>query len=493
MSNRQKAGRLLMALGMGAGLLMAGHTSAMAAGWSVSGTSVLDPNGKAFQFRGINFPYVWYPGNATKGFADIAATRANAVRVVLGDGDLYTRTSGSALSSLIQLCKTNRLVCVLEVHDSTGYGDASGATRITRAAAYWTSADVMAAIKGQESTVVINIANEPTGNYQAATWAADTAAALQTMRKAGLTHLVMVDAPNWGQDSQNLMANNAATVFKADTLARTVFSVHMYESFTTYTAAKAYLDAFKAKGYALVIGEFGTQNNGTSIDAAGIMRAAAETGTGYIGWSWSGNGSSYAALDIVNNFNAASLSSWGTQLIYGCNGIGPTAKLATNYSATPAVTLPARCNWYGNTYPLCATTTTGTWGWENSASCVVKTACSALPSPYGVLTGTPTCTTTPPPPPPSTQVCNWYGNYYPLCTTISSGWGWENNASCVGKSSCSALPSPYGVVTKPTQCNWYGTTYPLCTTISSGWGWENNASCVGLTSCAALPAPYGPK
>jgi hypothetical protein len=33
------------------------------------------------------------------------------------------------------------------------------------------------------------------------------------------------------------------------------------------------------------------------------------------------------------------------------------------------------------------------------------------------------------------------------------------------------------------QCDWYGTTYPLCTTVSSGWGWENSKSCVGPSSC----------
>jgi endo-1,4-beta-xylanase len=41
------------------------------------------------------------------------------------------------------------------------------------------------------------------------------------------------------------------------------------------------------------------------------------------------------------------------------------------------------------------------------------------------------------------------------------------------------------------QCNWYGTTYPLCATTTSGWGFENNKSCVARTTCAAQPSPYG--
>jgi endoglucanase len=41
------------------------------------------------------------------------------------------------------------------------------------------------------------------------------------------------------------------------------------------------------------------------------------------------------------------------------------------------------------------------------------------------------------------------------------------------------------------QCNWYGTVYPLCVTTASGWGYENNKSCIARSTCAAQPAPYG--
>jgi len=41
------------------------------------------------------------------------------------------------------------------------------------------------------------------------------------------------------------------------------------------------------------------------------------------------------------------------------------------------------------------------------------------------------------------------------------------------------------------QCNWYGTLYPLCVTTASGWGYENNKSCISRSTCAAQPAPFG--
>lgn len=50
----------------------------------------------------------------------------------------------------------------------------------------------------------------------------------------------------------------------------------------------------------------------------------------------------------------------------------------------------------------------------------------------------------------STQVfaaqCNWWGSFYPICTSVQSGWGWENNTSCISHSTCSSQPAPYGVV-----------------------------------------------
>jgi len=46
----------------------------------------------------------------------------------------------------------------------------------------------------------------------------------------------------------------------------------------------------------------------------------------------------------------------------------------------------------------------------------------------------------------SGNYCNWYGTRYPLCVTTQSGWGYENNQSCISRSTCSGQPSPYGIV-----------------------------------------------
>ncbi len=40
--------------------------------------------------------------------------------------------------------------------------------------------------------------------------------------------------------------------------------------------------------------------------------------------------------------------------------------------------------------------------------------------------------------------CNWYGTFYPSCVTTQSGWGWENNKSCISNATCNSQPSNQG-------------------------------------------------
>jgi len=46
----------------------------------------------------------------------------------------------------------------------------------------------------------------------------------------------------------------------------------------------------------------------------------------------------------------------------------------------------------------------------------------------------------------SGQQCNWYGNLYPLCVTTTGGWGYENGKSCISRSTCASQPAPFGIV-----------------------------------------------
>ncbi|MCG5459442.1 cellulase family glycosylhydrolase [Micromonospora sp. PSH03] len=318
-------------------VLAFGQPAHAAAGFSVAGGKLYDANGAEFIMRGVNHAHTWYP-QQTSSFADVKALGANTVRVVLSSGDRWTRNTNADVANVISLCKANRLICVLEVHDTTGYGEQSGAITLDRAVDYWLSlADVLA---GQERYVIVNIGNEPYGNQNYASWATDSANAIKRLRAGGLTHTIMVDAPNWGQDWSFTMRDNAASVFAADPARNTVFSIHMYGVFDTAAEISDYLGRFRTAGLPIVVGEFGFNHSDGNPDEDAILAYSQANGIGWLGWSWSGNGGGVEYLDLATNFNPASLSDWGQRLFNGVNGIRQTSREASVFGGTPPPTTP---------------------------------------------------------------------------------------------------------------------------------------------------------
>ncbi|NUO97577.1 MAG: cellulase family glycosylhydrolase [Nonomuraea sp.] len=324
---------LFTALALAATALVAVPATAAnaATGIHVSGTKILEGSGQEFVMRGTSHAHTWY-ATQTKAFADIKSLKANTVRVVLSGGR-WSANSVSDVANVVSLCKQNKLICVLEDHDTTGYGEQSGAYTLDQAANYWIS--VKSALVGQEDYVVINIGNEPIGNNATTPgWADATKAAIQKLRTNGFDHALMVDAPAWGQDWQNVMRDNATSVFNADPDKNTIFSVHMYGVYDTAAEITSYMDAFKTAGLPLVVGEFGFNHSDGNPDEDTIMAQAVSRGLGYLGWSWSGNGGGVEYLDQVTNFDVTQLTSWGQRLFNGANGIAATAKQAAIYGGT---------------------------------------------------------------------------------------------------------------------------------------------------------------
>ncbi len=314
-------------------------------GLHVSGTQLLEKDGTPFVARGVSHAHTWYASQTPTAIPAIRAAGANALRVVLSGGDRWTKNGPADVASIISQCKANTLICMLEDHDTTGYGEQGGAVTLDTAASYWVS--LASVLKGQEDYVQINIGNEPFGNDAAtnATWASATSAAIARLRAAGLHHNIVVDAPSWGQDWAGIMRDGAAAVAASDPDKNVLFSVHMYGVYNNASTITAYLDAFKAKGLPLVIGEFGSMHSDGDPDEDTIMAQAAARGIGYYGWSWSGNGGGVEYLDMVTGFDPTRLTPWGTRIFTGANGIKATARTATIFGGvqptTPAPTTPA--------------------------------------------------------------------------------------------------------------------------------------------------------
>ncbi|MGW4964684.1 cellulase family glycosylhydrolase [Nonomuraea sp. NPDC004186] len=372
--------RRLLALGAAvlaavASVLVYVQSASAAAGLHVSGTKIVEANGREFIMRGVNHPHVWYTSQ-TGSFADIKALGANTVRVVLGSGKRWGPSTDVA--NVISLCKQNKLICVLEVHDTTGYGEEGAAASLDEAADYWISQK--SALVGQENYVVINIGNEPIGNTNAAQWTAATANAIKKMRSNGFEHLLMVDAPNWGQDWQYVMRDNAQTILNADTQHNTVLSIHMYAVFNTAAAIVDYLNRFQANGWPLVIGEFGWRFSSSEVDHETILAEAQSRGLGYLGWSWSGN--TDPILDMATGFNPSQLTTWGQRIFNGANGIKATAKEATIYGGSSGTPSPTPTPTPTPTPPsgACSATyqVTGQWGGGFQAEVRVTAGSSAI-------------------------------------------------------------------------------------------------------------------
>ncbi|MER7497577.1 cellulase family glycosylhydrolase [Streptomyces pharetrae] len=327
---------LLGLLALAAPAARAQSPGAAATGLHISDGRLLEGNGNDFVMRGVNHAHTWYPGE-TQSLADIKALGANTVRVVLSDGHRWTRNSPEDVAAVVDDCKANRLICVLEVHDTTGYGEEAAAGTLDHAADYWISLkDVLA---GEEDYVIVNIGNEPWGNTNPQGWTEPTTAAVKKLRAAGFQHTIMVDAPNWGQDWQGVMRANARSVYAADPTGNLIFSIHMYSVFDTAQEITDYLNAFVAAELPIVIGEFGgPADQWGDPDEDTMMATAEQLDLGYLAWSWSGN--TDPVLDLAIGFDPARLSSWGQRIFHGANGIAQTSREATVFGGTGPDTQP---------------------------------------------------------------------------------------------------------------------------------------------------------
>jgi mannan endo-1,4-beta-mannosidase len=363
---RSRIGVFIAVLGaLVAAVAVAAQPAYAAVGIRVSNGVLVEANGAALKLRGINHAHTWYPGQ-TSSFADIKAAGANSVRVVLSGGRWQPANGAADVTNVINLCKQNRLICVLENHDTTGFGEQSGAVSLDAAVNYWIS--VQSALSGQEDYVILNIGNEPFGNNTVTpSWTQATISAVQRLRNAGFQHTIMVDAPNWGQDWQFTMRDNAPQVLAADPTGNLIFSVHMYGVFDTATEVNAYVDSFQSRNLALCVCEFGFNHSDGNPDEDAIMAKAQASGIGLMGWSWSGNSGGVEYLDMVTGFNPSQRSSWGTRFITGANGLSTTSTEATIYGgANP--TVPGT----PGTLTVTGTPSTATLSWGASSGTVTS-------------------------------------------------------------------------------------------------------------------------
>lgn len=304
------------------------QSPAATGGFQVNGQQLYDANGNVFVMRGINHAHSWFQDKLDEAVPAIAKTGANTVRVVLSDGQQWDRISLEDVEKIIDICKDNNLICILEVHDLTGKDDIEG---LRKTAEYWL--EIKSALIGNEAYVILNIANEWVGTWDdPELWYNGYSEAIKTLRSGEIKNTIMIDAPGWGQFAQPI-DTYGEKLFNEDPEKNTMFSIHMYGAAgKSARVIKTNLEYASKHSLCAVVGEFGFNHSDGDVDEDYIMKYCTENGIGYLGWSWKGNGGGVEYLDIAEDWEGNKLSEeWGEKLVNGENGIKETSKICSVY------------------------------------------------------------------------------------------------------------------------------------------------------------------
>ncbi|MED1563780.1 endoglucanase [Alkalihalobacillus alcalophilus ATCC 27647 = CGMCC 1.3604] len=295
-------------------------------GFYIDGTTLYDANGKPFVMRGINHAHSWYKPHIETAMEAIADTGANSIRVVLSDGQQWTKDDVDEVAKIISLAEKHSLVAVLEVHDALGTDDIEP---LLKTVDYWI--EIKDALIGKEDKVIINISNEWFGSWSSEGWAEGYKKAIPLLREAGLKHTLMVDAAGWGQFPRSIH-EKGLDVFNSDPLKNTMFSIHMYEwAAGNPQQVKDNIDGVLEKNLAVVIGEFGHHHYGRDVAVDTILSHSEKYDVGWLAWSWHGNSGGVEYLDLATDFSGTQLTEWGERIVYGPNGLKETSEIVSVY------------------------------------------------------------------------------------------------------------------------------------------------------------------
>ncbi|MGV8834873.1 glycosyl hydrolase [Cellvibrio sp.] len=186
--------------------------------------------------------------------------------------------------------------------------------------------------------------------------------------------------------------------------------------------------------------------------------------------------SSTAPSSVASSIAPSSRSS-ASSLQPSSSAVSLSSRSSASSSATSACAVVPYCNWYGTMYPVCISTQSG-WGYENNKSCISTSTCTSQPSPFGVVGS---CGL-------SSSSLSSSSIRSSSSTVLSSSSIRSSSSSSIISSSSSSMrsssslssssSSASGVIPNATASGW-----PYCRSADSdpdgdGWGWENAYSCI---------------
>jgi hypothetical protein len=258
-----------------------------------------DPHGKAFRIRGVNRVHFDNPDQPGMGNAQV-----NAVRFFMYDIGGRGAPAAAAYKDLAveQNIAYGELpiITAANVAGTSKYSTGDPSTEdLASIVSWWVGNETaFAPIMNQ---LAINIANE-WGPANSPDWASAYRRAVASLRSAGYTCPLVIDAGGSGQDIEDLR-QFAAEVFNSDPEKNIIFSFHFYglgkayppgstrPELTSITSQLASLA--RSTGAAFIIGEFGPGRkigpSPTDLAPGEIIAAAEAKGLGWLAWAWDDN------------------------------------------------------------------------------------------------------------------------------------------------------------------------------------------------------------
>lgn len=296
-------------------------------GFTISGNQLRDANGNNFIMKGVNVPLAWFVSDVNNNIANIRTrTGSNTLRIVVS-----TSTADADWQTAVTRTIANRMIPMVELHSVTG---SNSTADLQRMAEWWASKASFLRRSDIARYILVNIANEwgdwfmasPAHPPAETVWRDAYINAVRTIRNAGINTTIVVDAPGYGQDNRAFsLLNYADDVQAADPRHNVLFSVHMYCEWRVGGSSNisTLLPQIKNSGIPIIVGEFGFQHasdGSCDINEQLILDTAQANGIGWLAWSWKGNGSSVAYLDLSRDWAGTSLTAWGNTIVNGRNG-----------------------------------------------------------------------------------------------------------------------------------------------------------------------------
>lgn len=322
---------------------------AQAATYSVSGGQI-KKDGATFTVKGVNIPGPnWYWDREVTQDTNLIANvwKFNAVRVNCllkkTDTPWQQYTVNNDLNKIVNEFTSRGVVVIFDAHDQTGsYYTDSSSPSLTELSNWFKN---LATTYKNNSAVWFEVQNEPGAETypenNGQTWLTVHQRIIKDIRSTGNNSIILCEGTSWGQDAGTWDANNVPEwrsailthgskllSFDGQNYNNIVFSIHVYDQFGYYGGFSSdskiadYIGRVKAKGYALIIGEYGTINAGHTVTAAtDSMWKALKTypDVGRMVWQWDGGDSN--DLTVWDQYFSWAGSGWG---INKTDGTKPT-------------------------------------------------------------------------------------------------------------------------------------------------------------------------